>query len=379
LLTARALETQSGQENSLFNHIIYRGAYHLDINGNELISQYINIDETPCESPLESLSISIDYYVEVNISLSRENLIKHVVFRIVSFVISESCVLNSFKKKGVIFNITVVDPSKWPIVLHLSQGSFTPIDINFSGEVVGFVRFTTYDAIHKVVVETEEEAYRYSYVRVDLYYEPFTNTPVHYVFIRLERQRAGAITEYAYVTMEESRGLLSEKIQRVVYNIHVVGRDGVNETVILVVLYIPENVERGDSLELKLSAERNALFLEFNEKVKCFLQLGVVKGGVLSNIELAHYYVGDNRVYYTLSPMRCEAVYVEFKDLEILDVVKEKSFPEKLLPPYRPRSVVNDLLVSLIVITPILVFFAQISRYLARKITRIDDSALNAY
>jgi hypothetical protein len=378
-LTTGALKAQSGQESGLFSYIIYRGAYHLDISGDELISQYINVNETQCESPLESLSINIDYYVEVNISSSREGLVKHVVFKIVNFVVSKSCVLDSFREKEAVFNITVVNPSEWPIVLHLSQGSFTPIDINFSGEVVGFVRFATYDAIHKVVVESEEEAYRYSYVRADLYYEPFTNTPVHYVLIRLERQRAGAITEYAYVAMEESQGLLTERVQRAVYNIHVARRGGVNETVILIVLYTPESVERGDSSELKLSAERNALFLEFNEKVKCFLQLGVIKGDVLSNIALAHYYVGDGRVYYTPSPIRCETVYMEFRDLEILGVVAEKSFPEKLPPPYRPRSVANDLLVGLIVITPILVFFAQVSRYLARKITRTDDGALNAY
>jgi hypothetical protein len=349
-------------------YLKYKGEFALDINNPEAIEEYIDIENSTCTLPLSSVFISIYYDTEVYVNNTNGSLITSVLFTIKSVTTSPQCVKNSlgFADSQVIeLEVNKLDGA--PIMITIENKTIKPINPTITGDVVGIVRFE-YDVIHRVKVETIEDAYRYYYSRVDAYYEPFTNTLVHFTETTTNRTARGIIYRYAYLTLEKSGENPLKAVNRKVFNL-LVTEKGVNKTATLVVLYEgPESINSNNTPTAL--TYNDSIIIEFPENTTCFILIGVLKSGLNSNVVLSYYETEGGRVYYTPRPTMCRVINMNLTESQVMSVEEEEKYPEKNLPPYNSAWTSSDLVVATLVFSQVILDILLLSIIITRKLVK---------
>jgi hypothetical protein len=349
-------------------YLKYKGEFTLDINNPEAIEEYIDIENSTCTPPIDSLFISIYYDTEVYVNNTNTSSSIRVLFTINSVTTSPQCVRNSlgFTDSPVIeLEVNKLDDA--PIMITIENKTIKPINPTITGDVVGIVRLE-YDVIHRVRVETIEDAYRYYYSRVDAYYEPFTNTLVHFTETTTNRTARGIIYRYVYLTLEKSGENPLKAVNRKVYNL-LVTEKGVNKTATLVVLYEGSESINSNNTPTALTYN-NGIIIEFPENTTCFILIGVLKSSLNSNVVLSYYETEGGRVYYTPRPTVCRVISMNLTESQVMSVEEEKKYPEKNLPPYNLVWTPSDLVVAILVFSQIILDMLLVSIIITRKLVK---------
>jgi hypothetical protein len=349
-------------------YLKYKGEFTLDIYNPEAIEEYIDIENSTCTPPIDSLFISIYYDTEVYVNNTNTSSSIRVLFKIESITTRPQCVKNSlgFTDSQVIeLEVNKLDGA--PIMITIENKTIKPINPTITGDVVGIVRLE-YDVMHRVRVETIEDAYRYYYSRVDAYYEPFTNTLVHFTETTTNRTARGIIYRYVYLTLEKSGEKPLKTVNRKVYNL-LVTEKGVSKTATLVVLYEGSESINSNNTPNALTYN-NGIIIEFPENTTCFIIIGVLKSSLNSNVELSSYETEGGRVYYTPRPTMCRVININLTESQVMSVEEEKKYPEKNLPPYNPVWTSSDFVVAILVFSHIILDLFLMSIIISRKLVK---------
>jgi len=196
----------------------------MDITGEEIVRDYLEIFNATCLDKINSISISLYYSLEVNIRDVEDYEYIETTAVVDNVVVNPLCLQNSFLNNTKLKRSEVIR-DRWdiPILLEVENGTLVltpPVNI---GEVIGISRFN-YDVIHKTMINTNEAAYEYTYERIDVYYEPLTNIVVHYVKTTFKRTSKGIVTSYGYVTLNKELNAFNE-LNRSVYEVRIMNEE----------------------------------------------------------------------------------------------------------------------------------------------------------
>jgi len=354
------------KQEETWRYIRYEGVLHMDITGEEIVRDYLEIFNATCLDKINSISISLYYSLEVNIRDVEDYEYIETTAVVDNVVVNPLCLQNSFLNNTKLKRSEVIR-DRWdiPILLEVENGTLVltpPVNI---GEVIGISRFN-YDVIHKTMINTNEAAYEYTYERIDVYYEPLTNIVVHYVKTTFKRTSKGIVTSYGYVTLNKELNAFNE-LNRSVYEVRINER-GVNKSLTMIVIYLNPNDANTTIKPVVSRQDNNTFSIEFPVKTMCFIQMGVVTTDVIGTTELAYYTLPGGKAYYTPKPINCENIYVKFVEAQIIEIREEEAFPEKNIPPFQPRETWGDLLTAVLINSSIFIYIYLISKYIASRI-----------
>lgn len=337
----------------------------------EVLGEAIN----ECEMiPGEGINLAVRYYVTINLTfdeyLSNRTVVAEFKFRgqgVQQASPSSSCI--TLLVSRMLSNTSIPkNPHDYPIKLRMYRGVAELVPPSRQGKVVAIAHYGI------DVVQLKEEylfssmlygMYIYSF---DLYYEPITGAPIHYVEVLINKTSSGSLMITSYVTLIAHNLNYADVFKDVVRRetidiiINETGTQGITiqtyKTALVLIYASPPNL----SIEPSINVHNNTINLQFKIPVKCFVVVGPLKSKIVdSSIELSSYTIkslsGEEYVYYTETPLNCSSIEVRLGH-SALEISQEVVFPEKLPPPHQAlrEDVVSVSVATLVLVVSIVIF-----------------------
>ena len=340
---------------------------------------YINISDY-CEDSFSQASIYVEYTVNTTL---RYYLLKN------SIILDDlNITVNSHTTPGCLSSLLVeiLDPGKIeirkdtsgiiPILLSIRNGSAFLEPPRLKGIIQGISRLGV-DTIYYHY--KDEDMLLTSYLREDLYIEPFTKVIIQYSQIIYKKSFEETCMALYSVALSlnsfmEYVDQLNSIISRKIYNIKVTTSDRSNHTITLILLY----VNPGDIEHNLIIIDNNIVSISFNKPSWCFIELWYervleesLNGEVNSSIPLNYYISADEKIVsYTARVSYCYKANMTFPSSQ-LEIDAEEEYPEIAPPPHMPPETLEDFLVAVIATSPIFIVTYWASSKIASIVTGI--------
>ncbi|MEM1611822.1 MAG: hypothetical protein QXH02_00525 [Desulfurococcaceae archaeon] len=350
---------------------VYAGTLMLDLSGPLYVSWFLGDLSAYCDGEVDSVSLSVRYDLNITFELVPGEGITSILgvnLLVESLQVTPECVRE--KVNSAFSGFTVSENNDIPLQPELWNSTLTLKAPRKTGVIVGVVRLDV-DLIHVSNLTTEEGISTSEYTRYDLYYEPLTGLPVHYVVTRVKSSINGRIIYVSYTLLDSDLEVF-RSIRRKVFEIAVSSPNG-NSTVTLILLYLPEDHGGQADLDPYIVSENNTIKVSFATPQLCFMQLGVLLEEVSANVPLQAYTIPGGVIYYTPKTLKCSSIQVFIPVKHVAGLKEQVDFPEKGLPPQMPLEAPSDLLVSVPIVALILVAVYQLSVRISDRLVKGEE------
>lgn len=229
-----------------------------------------------------------------------------------------------------------------PLVLNLRRGAIELNYVKREGAVVGITRYGGID-----IVQVKNDFIFNSLTSgnvvygMDLYYEPISKIPVHYVEVLSTRLNENSLTSTIFVTLHEPNldysELFAGLIGRRVFEILVNTTDSNTFTTYKTYLAIIYARDQGIDPSISVEIVNNTVHVTVSPLSTCLIVLGPLRDPVENSTIYLDYYTtraitGLQYVYYTSEPIKCGEISVRLR-ASSAEYYNETSHPEVLPPP----------------------------------------------
>lgn len=349
--------------------VVYRGRLMLSIIGREYVDKYdLNLVEY-CIEPVDRLSFTIQYTITTNIyyypHTATFTAISNTTFKPLEVYVDKPCILNLVYR--LLNETTILEHGDIPLELVLHENRMVLKPVNRGGEVMGFLRLDI-DQVHVTSFMRYENTTTYMYERRDLLYEPITGIPLYYMKSYSEITSRGQITYVNYVYVENEITLFKNIDRRVFEIKYIDPREEIEKSTTLIVIYYVNRSRGWPSSLFSISNQNNTITIEFSNETPCFIGIGTLDYEITSNIDMSSYRAMNGRVYYSSGKTLCKVINISIITSRVEDLVEQRDFPDKGLPPQALIESTSDLLVGSLAVSSILVISYVIIDRLSRYI-----------
>lgn len=266
-----------------------------------------------------------------------------------------------------------------PLVMNLRGGVIELNRVKREGVVVGITRYGGIDIVQVkndfVFNSVTSGSIIYG---MDLYFEPVSKIPVHYVEVVSTRSNEGSLSFTIFVTIYEPNldysELFKDVIGRRAFEILVNATTTNTFATYKTYLAIIYAKEQGVNPDISIQVLDKTIQIVIEPQTTCLIVLGPLRDPIENSSVFMDYYttrtvLGLQYIYYTPEPIKCRNISIQMPAL-ITRQDNETSHPEVLPPPrYSPTIEANGYVVVVITMSVTMLLLYLFSWYVAKRIT----------